>query len=290
MNSRIIYIIGSGRSGTTLLDIILGNATDIFSAGELNRFAKRNGIPHDARDENVAQFWKQVKQDLTAEKITDFDLYNKISKKFEYHTSLLNVDSLKKSKQAFNAYADYQKKLFGNIAKLALQKFNKTVISDSSKYPARGLLLSKIFGSSISFIYIKRNPYAVVESFQKKDVEQPPKNRLKANIYLLAVNMIANKVLNIVRKKNKVSVIMYDDLIKDPLLTLSTIENDLDINLQAAKELIKTNQPLKVGFLFDGNRLRLKNQITFNKKIPVVKTKKLIDSFFYLIHKLVWYK
>ena len=53
--SNIIYIIGSGRSGTTLLDILLGNGNNIFSAGELNRFTKRNGIPHDARDDEVLQ-------------------------------------------------------------------------------------------------------------------------------------------------------------------------------------------------------------------------------------------
>ena len=69
MKPKIIYIIGAGRSGTTLLDIVLGNAEDIFSAGELNRFSKLQGIPHDARDEKVQQFWKQVKEDLGKENI-----------------------------------------------------------------------------------------------------------------------------------------------------------------------------------------------------------------------------
>ena len=286
-NVKIIYIIGAGRSGTTLLDIILGNTANIFSAGELNRFAILDGRPPLVRDETVDQFWKQVKENLKKENIEDLNLYKNISKQFEFHTSVLNFTA--KRKRLFNIYTNYQKKIFCNVSKLALQQYNKTIISDSSKYPMRALQLSKIFGSNVSFIYIKRNPFAVVKSFQKKDIEQPPKNRINANIYLLAVNAIANKVVKEVKKKSKVAIITYDDLVKEPIVTLNKIEKTLDINLQEAKDLIETNQPLKVGLLFDGNRLRLKNQITFNKKAPENKTKKFIDSLFYPLHRLIWY-
>ena len=46
---KIVYIMGAGRSGTTLLDIMLGNNPGIFSAGELNRFPVRDGIPPECR-------------------------------------------------------------------------------------------------------------------------------------------------------------------------------------------------------------------------------------------------
>ena len=63
--NKLIYIIGSGRSGTTLLDILLGNAKDSFSAGELNRFTTRNGIPP-KRDESSLEnkFWRNVREKL----------------------------------------------------------------------------------------------------------------------------------------------------------------------------------------------------------------------------------
>jgi hypothetical protein len=285
----IIYIIGAGRSGTTLLDIILGNTPEIFSAGELNRFVKRKGIPHDARDTEAEQFWAGVRQNLEKENMADFETLYNISKKIEYHSSVFNLFRTNTSNPWFAKYISFQKALFKNILKQAIQ-YNKTIICDSSKYPMRGLLLSKIFGGKISFIYIKRNPHTVVDSFQKKDIEQPPKSRITANIYLLAVNAIANKVIKRVKKENKVAIINYDDLIRDPTSTLDTIEKGLNINLQQAKNLINANQPLQVGLLFDGNRLRLKNQITFNKKAQDNKNKKLIDSLFYPLHKLIWYK
>ena len=64
METKIIYILGSGRSGTTLLDILLGNEPSFFSAGELNRIPKLDFHPHDPRDELVLKFWEEVKKML----------------------------------------------------------------------------------------------------------------------------------------------------------------------------------------------------------------------------------
>ena len=37
----VVYIVGYGRSGSTILDIILGQHADIFSAGELRNLTTR---------------------------------------------------------------------------------------------------------------------------------------------------------------------------------------------------------------------------------------------------------
>lgn len=285
---KIIYIIGAGRSGTTLLDIILGNAPDLFSAGELNRFTKRNGIPHDTRDEHVSYFWQQVREELAREGYKNPGAYYELTKKYEYHSSFLHL-MLPYSKH-FKLYADYQKSLISYICKYATENFGKKVIIDSSKYPLRGFFLSKIFGGDISYIYIQRNPLAVVESFQKKDVEQPSKNRFFANAYLLAVNGLAKMVIKMLRQTNKVSTISYDELLYDADLTLQHVASELDIDLTVPKELIRNNLPLKVGYLFDGNRLRLENEVVFKKANPRVVKGKTIDHIFSLFHTKIWYK
>ena len=41
---QILYVMGAGRSGTTIADIILGNQRGFFSCGELNRFPVRQGV------------------------------------------------------------------------------------------------------------------------------------------------------------------------------------------------------------------------------------------------------
>ena len=60
-NKKIIYIMGAGRSGTTLLDIVLGNQNTMFSCGEINRFAIRNGNPPLVKDQIKLKFWRKIK-------------------------------------------------------------------------------------------------------------------------------------------------------------------------------------------------------------------------------------
>ncbi len=42
---KIIYIMGAGRSGSTILDILLGNGEDILSCGKLRWYVAKQGIP-----------------------------------------------------------------------------------------------------------------------------------------------------------------------------------------------------------------------------------------------------
>jgi len=288
--SNIIYIIGAGRSGTTLLDITLGNATNIFNAGELNRFTKRNGIPHDARDEEVICFWKKVSDDLLQQKFDEPKAYFSLSKKYEYHSAFLKLFIPYKNKTSFRIYSAYQKHLFEIIEERVSENFDKGIIIDSSKYPMRGFFLSKIFQDNISFIYVKRNPAAVVTSFQKKDIEQPPKSRIAANLYLLIINGLANIVVKMLGKTHKVSLVSYEDILQSPVATLTRIESELNINLNNSKKLIEENEPLKVGLLFDGNRLRLEKEIIFRKHYVEMKPENLIDKVFHPLHKLIWHK
>ena len=289
MKNRVIYIIGSGRSGTTLLDIILGNAGEIFSAGELNRFTEKNGIPTDTNNKEANVFWEKICSDLTAHGLESPVHYAAISKKYEHHSGFLRL-LFNSTGKNFNVYADYQKKFFETLFNNVAVQFNRHIIIDSSKYAVRGYFLSKVLGGNIAYINIKRNPLAVVESFRKKDVEQDSKSRLMANLYLLAVNGLALIVFKKLRKKNALATIYYEDLLKDPVSTLQTIENNLGISLQKAKEIISDNSALKVGYLFDGNRLRVEKEIRLKRNNVSYAPTTLTDKFFYAIHKLVWYK
>lgn len=289
MGNRVIYIIGAGRSGTTLLDIILGNASDIFSAGELNRFTKRNGIPSNARDEAISDFWLSVSDQLKTESFNEPRRYLKLAHKFEYHTSFYQFALSPYEKAEFKTYAGYQQALFRSIAKNAEKYQGKNIIVDSSKYPLRALVLAKIFQKDISFIYIKRDPSIVVESFQTKNIEQPAKSRMGANIYLLAVNALAVWAVKKLCKTNKVSVIRFDDLLSAPVAELERIEKDIGLDLGIPKQLIKQKLPLKVGYLFDGNRLRLNEQIVLREFTPS-DNNSYTSKIFRSLHKLIWYQ
>ena len=151
MQQEIIYIIGSGRSGTSLLDIILGNSKTIFSLGEVNRFTKRDGQPHSPRDENVSGFWGEVNNKMKKLHYKSPNYYYKLFSKFEYHSGIFRVlFSFLRNKTELKNYAVYQNDLFNSIGKTISPGYNKAYFIDSSKYPVRAFFLSLILPDATS--------------------------------------------------------------------------------------------------------------------------------------------
>lgn len=277
-SNKIVYVIGAGRSGSTLIDIVLGNQSNFVSAGELNRFAKRKGFPHDPRDKEVAAFWENVRNDIGS---LDSNVF-KTFEKMEYHSSFFKNSFVKNNK---SSYLNFNRKLFSSISKNI--PYGSTII-DSSKYPLRGLYLSELFNKDISYIYIQRDPVNVVSSFQNKSVEQPSKSVFSSNVYLIVVNWLSNYVLNILRRNHYVVTIKYEDFCNDPISNLCRIENELKIDLTNVKLKISKGEKLNVGKLFDGNRLRLKNSIEIKKS--KVNSKSLSGLIWRPFHRFFWYK
>ena len=280
--AKIIYIIGAGRSGTTLLDILLGNQDVVFSAGELNRFLKRDGVPHSARDKEALQFWENVSREIEC----DFASLKSSAHKLEYHTGWFKQVFLN-NKEIFK-YEDFNRKLFKAISR---QLKADKIIVDSSKYPMRAKHLSRIFKDRVSFIYVQRNPLDVVTSFGKKDVEQPSKGRIAANVYLFAVNVLAKIIFNRLKRTHSCSVVSYDELVTEPKQVFRKLSSDLNIDFFQVQQKFDKNEKFQVGWLFDGNRLRLKNEIALKLKRNDKKgTGSVLNSILLRVHSFFWFK
>jgi hypothetical protein len=279
---EIIYIIGAGRSGTTLLDILLGNQPEVFSAGELNRFLKRNGVPHSARDKEVADFWSDVRNSvgLLSEQL------KKTAEKLEYHSGFFFKYVV--GRKQMKAYETFNQQLFAAIDE---RSGSCSVIVDSSKYPMRAKHLSKIFKDKISFVYLQRNPSDVVNSFGKKDVEQPAKSAISAHVYLFVVNVLARYVLYGLKKSHRCSTISYDQLVSEPEILFNQLSEDLNVDSSHVLSKLSSREKFRVGMLFDGNRLRSKPEVELKLK---GKDKKeggsVLNSILLPIHRFFWYQ
>jgi len=282
-DKRIIYILGSGRSGTSLLEIMLGNNSRIFNCGELNRFPARNGYPPvKSPDSTDYKFWLKIREKV----VENFDLKHQahLHKKFEYHFGLIKRFFGLFDPSEYRLYQDFIAKIFNEV----YQSTGCPIITDSSKYPSRALSLSETLTFDVSYIYIKRNPVSVVRSFAKKDIEQPSKNWLMANAYYFIVNFLCSIVYRKLAKRHKTMIIKYEELIQNPLQTLMDIEKILDLSFDLLKDKIKNNEEIKVGNLFDGNRIRLKPTILLQSK-GSSENKKLWDLITLLVNYPVYH-
>ncbi len=275
---RVIYIIGSGRSGTTLLEIILGNSHSMFNVGELNRYPYRDGIAKDREPGSLPyQFWDKIKSEIS--KKYSLPRQNELHKKFEYHVGFLKYLFMSLPKD----YAEYQNFIYDLYA-LIFDKIKQPIITDSSKYPGRAMNLPYILPYEVSYIYIKRDPINVVKSFAKKDVEQSSKGWIGANLYYLVSNTFCTVALKKLSKKHKTSTIKYEELIENPIKVLHQIEKELQVDLQDVIQKIESNTLLNVSpYLFDANRIRLQKNLKISNNSKATNLSAL-DKITKLVH------
>ena len=145
----VLYIAGSGRSGSTVFDLVLGNHQDVESVGELSNLFRsgwRNGeYCACGQRGDECSFWSEVKKDWVARtNAGDLEEYIKLQGEFEGLSSIPRLLRQRhKPSESFQRYAKWTHALFRSIQNVS----GKSTIVDSSKSPARALALSAVHGN-----------------------------------------------------------------------------------------------------------------------------------------------
>jgi hypothetical protein len=262
MNKTILYIIGAGRSGTTLLDVMLGNADNVFSGGEMNRYPITDGEVRGLEDQpERITFWRKFRETFSPR--FDLDRQKEVHNEVEYHSGFVKQLLGRVDKVKYAEYQDFIRQFY----ELMFDSMDEDIIVDSSKYPGRALAMSEALPYRICYLYIKRDPIQVVKSFAKTDMFIPTKSWGSANLYYLSVNHLCKIALRKLRKKHPVHGIMYEDLVSKPEGTLQSIEKAFDIDLSAVIQKVARDEYLTVGDLFAGNTMRIKSQIKLRRGV-----------------------
>lgn len=261
---------GAGRSGSTILGIMLGNIKDCFFAGELHLWNKTKGVTFNDRPV-VEKFWETVLAEFPANDRVfscDFD------KKLEYHSAVLSL--LRKQNRPMVQAFHQQTTTLLSILQSAT---GKTTIIDSSHYPLRGYWLNKNKHLNVSYVYLYRNPVYVIQSFRKKDIEQPAKTILGANLYLFVVSVLSNLIYFLLPSARKTRI-SYEDLIQHTDESLAKIEAISNIAFNPPFE----KKHLLTGFIFRSNRIRHKEAIDLENDIKPIKNNIFLKTFIYSLH------
>ena len=240
MNTKIIYIIGTGHSGSTLLDLLLSSSKQVMGLGEL-KYTKlfiENIDPDNTRPEKEfvddtmkrpeeSAFWKHVVLGLNPDVMYD------PTKGFFRRLGLFF------SKE----YLQTEKNILSRAFKQAKQeKKDLSYIVDSSNDLLRLLLLNRIRGIEVIPVHLMRDGRGVVNSFEKID-----RHWLSTYIGWLLNNLIIRFIV-----RTKVS---YDDLARNPDKTLQKLASKLKISIP--KKYLKTINS-QTSYRFAGNWMRRK--------------------------------
>jgi hypothetical protein len=270
---RLVYIAGVARSGTTVLDNVLGNHPLIQSVGELAR------LPSDAWLQNFEHycacgerskncpFWVAVQQawcnsngNIAIPKY--IELQNKVEKFRQW--PLLLCQSWQ-STRTFQAYAEQTVLLLKAIQMVS----GCAIIVDSSKGLERALALSLIPDIDMKIIQLVRDPRGVVWSHKKaftkdlkhglpRDIRSQPAWR--ATLYWCRMNLQTDWLRRRVGPE-KSMLVRYEDFMLQTLPVLQKIGNFIGVDLLSVQQAIKQEEKLHFGHTIAGNRVRMQGEL-----------------------------
>jgi hypothetical protein len=263
--SKIIYIAGYGRSGSTLLDVLLGNHPMIFSAGELTNFFNEYALNKNCscgRTYNNCQMWSQIVRRFLEENCdTDLNIADEITKKNERILRFKRNDGI---------YC----KIWNSAVRAILQQSNTSIIVDSSKTTRvtfRRVPLFKKCGFHVSVIHLVRDPRAVMWSIKRGSnrlLEAGEKANLLGGMLRGLLGWIVSNLLFECTKlihKPPCLIVRYEDLVGFPARELNRIGRFTGIDMQSVIDRISKGDQFNPGHGVSGNRMRRKGAVRIMK-------------------------
>lgn len=268
---RLVYIAGVARSGSTVLDSVLGNHPQIQSVGELAKLAS-DGWLHNfycscGNPSQDCPFWGAVHEawcslngSVSVEEYVD--IQNKVEQIHQW-PSLLREHW--QSTRTFRLYAEQTLVLLKAIQMVS----GCATIVDSSKGLERVFALSLIPDIDLKIIQLVRDPRGVVWSHKKafrKDLENGLPRDIRSQpawrvaLYWCRMNLQADWLRRRVGPE-KAMLVRYEDFMLQTLPVLEKIGNFIGTDLGNVQQAVKQGTKLYFGHTIAGNRVRMQGEL-----------------------------
>ncbi len=269
----VVYVVGSGRSGTTLIETILGSHPGLYGAGELALLSV-NDFFHQIycaclKRVDECPFWLAVIDNwFQRTGLKDLKEHDEIRRKFEgpriHGLSRLMREKLVRSRR-FSEYARQTTELYRAIREIT----GRETIVDSSAIPMRALSLSMMPEIDLRLIHVVRDARGVACSLKKEMKADPkagigssesPRPVWRSSITWLAYNLLASWVCRQL-PAIKTHFCRYEDLAFNSEPALRKIGEFLHCDFTEIIQQIQSGRTLKVGCTFAGNRMRMQGDV-----------------------------
>jgi hypothetical protein len=249
---KVVYVMGAGRSGSTIFGVTLGNCENVFYAGELDAWLARSGVPQLDGAERT-RFWSAVRAQVSAAE----ELFGTEAQRcLERSLALFRIHKWPARWRIRQRYRRIAEDLYRAIGRAA----DVTHIVDTSHYPLRARELQQLEGVDFYLVYLVRDPRSIVASFRRRDVAQYSKSLLTTNAYLWLTNLLAVSVF-LRHPRDRRLVVRYEDLIENPRELLRHILTRVD-SPAALPDLAS----LRTGIPFQGNRVIRSEVVAFESR------------------------
>ena len=234
---RVIYILGWGRSGSTILDNLLGSIEGFFSVGELTYLWSRGviggrscgcGLPI-----GECPIWKAVlssmfeNENAAMASARDAVRWQRKATRVRDTLRLLRTTADESPKDpALGSLISLTNRLYKSIAATT----GARVIIDSSKRPSDAALLRLLPGIEPSFLHLVRDPRAVAYSWQRRKLQLDKSARPEMVRHGVVNSTLSWTGWNIaaesLRRKvpsDKWRLLRYEDFVTDPVESIWSV-------------------------------------------------------------------
>jgi hypothetical protein len=245
--TTVLYITGAGRSGSTLLERILGACPGFVNVGELIALF-RWVVPQDERcgcgqPFSACLFWQRVGDrafggwtDGTVESISQ--LQRCVARQRRVPQLLLRHQPGARFDRDLADYQDVYQRLYTAIRDEA----DARVVVDASKWPAHGLAIAKAPGLDVRILHLVRDVRGVAYSSAKTGVSRPHANAsLRRNMATHPVSRSAIRwsafaaEAEVVRRvASHRTRLRYEDLVADPRGSVTSTLRELGLPVDDA--------------------------------------------------------
>jgi hypothetical protein len=291
---RVLEITGLDRSGSTILDIVLGNHPHIESVGEVANITMNGWISRESlrgidpkklrvpictcgkrldvlyvdTPDEACPFWSRVRREWVERTDSDsIEGYPKLRDNFERTRSASLVQQYlrllyekRRRSASFRSYAGLTRAFFESIRAVS----GKPVIVDSSKSPVRAFALSIVPGIDLYVVHLVRDGRGVITSRRKV-----LKKNLRSGVMWdhegvpmwktvtrwIVLNLAAEWVCTRLGP-NRTMRLRYEDFVADPKGALERIGSLIELDLTTVAEAASSGKPMQAGHNVGGNRTR----------------------------------
>ncbi len=238
----VLYVMGAGRSGSTILGVALGNCENVFFAGELDRWLPKCGIPRGDPSPERARFWSEVRIQVN----DAAELFGGSTTYLERSSALFDPRKWLARRRMRERYRHVSEELYQAIQRVA----GVPSIVDTSHYPLRARELRALGGVELHLVFLVRDPQRVVASLGREDVPERTFGVLTANAYLWLTYLLSVLVFLRHPRERRVFV-RYEQFVADPEGVMAEILQGRCSPVTLPSDL----ESLRTGVPFHGNRL-----------------------------------
>lgn len=230
---KVLFIGGYTRSGSTLLDLMLGQVDEFCSVGELkyiwNRGFEVNQLCGCRKKFKECEFWNNVVEEAFGGfQNVDGREIEKLRRSVErtwYIPQVLSPWKTSSFNNRFTTYSQILTNLYRAISKVSGSRF----VVDSSKTPSHTFILNVLPDIELYVVHIIRDSRAVAYSWNRKKLK--PEVYWKKDFMIVqgiaytAIHWELDNILTYMLKyvNKQYTVLRYEDLARDPQGVLSRV-------------------------------------------------------------------